>query len=140
MDHDAVDKRLWKVERFLDAVQPGWREESNWPKARAEREEPSLNEEAAESDLVVDEEKTKADRIELGYDTDPNDPNAPGNEPKEQMAAEWTDPEGGVWVRSPAEGESPEKWVTEDGTDNRQEFIGSLDELRVLTKPAAPQE
>jgi hypothetical protein len=32
MDHDAVDKSLRKVERLLDAVQPGWRDERNWPK------------------------------------------------------------------------------------------------------------
>lgn len=136
MDHDAVDKRLWKVERFLNAVQPGWREERNWPKARAEREGPSLNEEAAESDLVVDEEKTKADRIELGYDTDPNARS--GEAPQgEEPAAEWTDPEGNVWTPAPVEGDAPEKWITGEG-EKYLEFIGSLDELKVLTKPAAP--
>jgi hypothetical protein len=37
MDHDAVDKRLRKVERLLDAVQPDWRDERNWPKGSARR-------------------------------------------------------------------------------------------------------
>jgi hypothetical protein len=135
MDHDAVDKRLRKVERLLDAIQPDWRDERNWPKGRRDdREAASINEEAAESDLVVDEEQTRADRIALGYDLPEGD--APSGEaPQADQPAEWTDPDGNVWTQAPAEADVPEKWVTGEG-EKHQEFIGSLDELKVLTKPS----
>lgn len=64
MDHDAVETRLQRVERFLDSNADGWRDERKWRRG-APRGEP-------ESDLIVDPEKTKAEREALGLTGDPN--------------------------------------------------------------------
>lgn len=62
-DHDSVDTRLRRVERFLDSEARGWRDEDNWGRRRSR--EASADDKP--SDLQVDEEKTKKDREALGF-------------------------------------------------------------------------
>lgn len=71
MDHDAVESRLAKVERFLDAQAPGWQDQARWlrPNNAAPVHEP----------LLVDEDQTRNDREALGLPVDGGEPlRAPG--------------------------------------------------------------
>lgn len=87
MDHDAVDARLQRVERFLDANAPGWRDESKWRKMRGDdggdRTDSGWMPERREGELEIDHDKTKADRIALGLDR-PEEPKT-GKEAGEEI-------------------------------------------------------
>jgi hypothetical protein len=74
MDHDSVDRRLQKVERFLDSQASGWRDESRWGQQRRRVGDASSatiggDDEGRAPDgtkMDVNEEQTKKDREALG--------------------------------------------------------------------------
>lgn len=94
MDHDTHERRLARVEKFLDANARGWREEEQWGRMRGnaggDRDEPGWKSPAA-GQMHVDEDQTLRDRRALGLEPS-------GDQPQQQP-----DPSQQAGARAPAQ-------------------------------------
>jgi hypothetical protein len=80
--------------------------------------------------------RRSADRIALGYDLPEGD--APSGKLRRTSPPRVDRPRRQRLDAGSGRSDVPEKWVTEEG-EKHQEFIGSLDELKVLTKPSTEE-